>query len=138
VEDEAPVREGLCAALATAGYGVEAACTGSEAQVRLAAGLPNLLVLDIGLPDMDGRDLLQRLRAEARTRDLPILVLTGLGSIQPDQVLALGADEFLTKPVSPQVLSATVARLLRQPARESRGEGTGMSATAQDSTGSRS
>jgi CheY-like chemotaxis protein len=137
VEDEVFVREALRAALMAEGYGVDGVCSGIEAQERLAAGLPNLLVLDIGLPDVDGRDLLKQLRADARTRDLPILILTGLDSIQPHQVLTLGADEFLTKPVSPQVLSATVARLLRRPGRESRGEGTGMSAAAQDSTGSR-
>jgi PAS domain S-box-containing protein len=134
VEDEVFVREALRAALMADGYGVDGVCSGIEAQERLAASLPNLLVLDIGLPDVDGRDLLKQLRADARTRDLPILILTGMDSIQPDQVLTLGANEFLTKPVSPQVLSATVARLLRRPARE----GAGMGAAAQDSTGSRS
>jgi GAF domain-containing protein/ActR/RegA family two-component response regulator len=112
VDDDAAVREALCTALTAASYGVEGAGTGVEALERLAAGPPNLLVLDIGLPDMDGRDLLKRLRADARTRDLPTLVLSGMDSIQPDEVLTLGADEFLTKPVSPQVLSTTVARLL--------------------------
>jgi PAS domain S-box-containing protein len=138
VDDEESAREAVCAVLAAEGYAVDGASTGVEGLERVAAGLPNLLVLDIGLPDVDGRDLLTQLRADARTRDLPILTLSGIGSIQPEQILALGADEFLAKPVSPQVLSATVARLLRRHGRESRGEGTGMSAPAQDNTGSRS
>jgi len=126
VEDEESLREGLCAALNASRYRVDGAATGIEALERLAADPPDLLVLDIGLPDVDGRDILKRLRADARTQDLPILVLSGLDSIQLDQMLRLGADEFLTKPVSPQVLSATVARLLRRPAREIPGRGAEM------------
>jgi PAS domain S-box-containing protein len=137
VEDEVFVREALRATLMAEGYGVDGVCSGIEAQERLAAGLPSLLILDIGLPDVDGRDLLKQLRADARTRDLPILILTGMESIRPEEILGLGADEFLTKPVSAQVVSATVARLLRRPGRERDGEGTGVSASTQDGTGSR-
>jgi signal transduction histidine kinase len=112
VEDEAPLREALCAALAVAGYGVDPARTVVEALERLAAARPDLLVLDIGLPDADGWEVLKRVRGAEGTRDLPVLVLTGLGYVHADQALALGADEFLAKPVSAQVLVETVARLL--------------------------
>jgi signal transduction histidine kinase len=112
VEDEAPTLEALCAALAVAGYGVDPARTVAEALERLAAARPDLLVLDFGLPDVDGWEVLKRVRGAAGTRDLPVLVLTGLGYVHADQALAIGADEFLAKPVSAQVLVETVARLL--------------------------
>ncbi len=112
VEDEAPTLEAFCTTLAVAGYGVDPARTVVEALKRLAAAPPDLLVLDIGLPDVDGWEVLKRVRGAEGTRDLPVLVLTGLGYVHADQALALGADEFLAKPVSAQVLVETVARLL--------------------------
>jgi len=114
VEDEAVVLEVLCDVLVRAGFAVEQAHDGAEALERLAAAQPDLLVLDIGLPDMDGWEVLKRLRGEERTRDLPVLVLTGLTHVRADQALALGADEFLAKPVSARVLVETAARLLAQ------------------------
>jgi len=114
VEDEAVVLEVLCDVLVRAGFAVEQAHDGSEALERLVAAQPDLLVLDIGLPDMDGWEVLKRLRGEERTRNLPVLVLTGLTHVRADQALALGADEFLGKPVSAQVLVETAARLLAQ------------------------
>lgn len=116
VDDEAQVLEGLCTVLATAGYTVDRARTGAEALERLTAAPPRLLLLDIGLPDMDGWTVLKQVRGGERTRDLPVLVLTGLEFVHANQALALGADEFLSKPVSPRVLVETVARLIARPA----------------------
>ncbi|MFI5338598.1 MAG: ATP-binding protein, partial [Candidatus Methylomirabilales bacterium] len=118
VEDQAPVLEALCAALQTAGHAVEPAQTGTQALSALAAAPPDLLVLDIGLPDVDGWAILGQLRSAEATRVLPVLVLTGLDQVRADQALALGADEFLAKPVSPRVLLETAARLLARSARE--------------------
>jgi PAS domain S-box-containing protein len=112
VEDEAPLREGLATVLEMAGYAVEQAGTGAQAQAALTGKLPDLLILDIGLPDMDGREILRRVRRTEETRALPVLVLIGLEHAPADQALALGADEFLSRPVSARVLTETVARLL--------------------------
>ena len=114
VEDEAPVLEALVAVLARAGYAVEQAERGAQALAALAASPPDLLVLDIGLPDVDGWEILTWVRGAEQTRDLRVLVLTGLEHVDANQALALGADEFLTKPVSPRVLVETVGCLFRR------------------------
>jgi signal transduction histidine kinase len=118
VEDEGPVLEALSLALQGVGYTVHRAANGAEALRLLAGTPPDLLLLDIGLPDMDGWEVLKQVRAEERTQGLPVLVLTGLEHVHADQALALGADEFLAKPVSARVLVETVDRLLAYPARE--------------------
>ncbi len=114
-DNEAKALEALCAALTDAGYRADQARTGAEALERLAATTFSLLVLDVDVPDGDGWKVLTQVRETERTRSLPVLVLTGLGSVSPDQALALGADEFLAKPVSARVLVETVARLLARP-----------------------
>jgi len=112
VEDDRILAEALADALGHAGYAVEAAGTGGEALQILGGRPPDLLLLDIGLPDMDGWDILRRVRDTDRTRDLPVLVLTGLGNASTEQAMALGADEFLSKPFSISVLVEVAARLL--------------------------
>jgi CheY-like chemotaxis protein/two-component sensor histidine kinase len=112
VEDHAPLLKTLCVFLRDAGYTVEGATTGAGALAATQDRRPDLIVLDIGLPDMDGWQVLRRLRADQRTRRLPVLVLTGLGEAQADQATALGASEFLTKPISPSALIGIVRNLL--------------------------
>jgi len=116
VEDEALVLEALVAVLASAGYAVEQAERGAQALAAMAVSPPDLLVLDIGLPDVDGWEILKWVRGAEQTRDLRVLVLTGLEHVDANQALALGADEFLTKPVSPRVLTETVGSLFRRAA----------------------
>ncbi|MBI2115157.1 MAG: response regulator [candidate division NC10 bacterium] len=116
VEDEALLRREMAETLGAAGFAVGEAATGAEALAALAGPPPDLLILDIVLPDLDGWEVLAQVRREGRTRGLPVLIITGLESIRADQALALGADEFLAKPVSAQVLVDTVGRLLRQAA----------------------
>ena len=113
VEDDAAIAEALAALLRNEGYGVEGATTGAEGLAAILANPPDLILLDIGLPDMDGREVLKRLRAGERTHSLPILVLTGLGEDLGEGALALGADEFLTKPISASVLTRIVGEILR-------------------------
>ena len=112
VEDDRILADGLVDALGRAGYAVESTGTGGEALQILEGRPPDLLLLDIGLPDMDGWDILRHVRDTDRTRDLPILVLTGLGNTSTEQAMALGASEFLTKPFSISVLVEVAARLL--------------------------
>ncbi|MBI4737477.1 MAG: GAF domain-containing protein [candidate division NC10 bacterium] len=118
VEDEALLRAQVADALGDAGFAVSHAPTGAEALAALTAQPLDLLVLDIALPDVDGWEVLRRVREGDRTRALPVLILTGLDAVHADQVLAMGADAFLAKPVSAQVLVETVGRLLRRRARE--------------------
>ncbi|HSB79384.1 MAG TPA: GAF domain-containing protein [Candidatus Methylomirabilis sp.] len=113
VEDDAATAEALAALLRNEGYGVEGAATGMEGLAAILANPPDLALLDIGLPDMDGREVLKRLRAGERTHSLPVLVLTGLGEDLGEGALALGADEFLTKPISASVLTRIVGEILR-------------------------
>jgi CheY-like chemotaxis protein len=112
VEDDRILADGLVDVLGRAGYAVESTGTGGEALQILQGRPPDLLLLDIGLPDMDGWDILRHVRDTDRMRDLPILVLTGLRNASTEQAMALGASEFLTKPFSISVLVEVVARLL--------------------------
>jgi len=113
VEDDAAISEPLVRALAREGHEVDHAATGADALERLADGRVDVLVLDLGLPDIDGVEVCRRAR-EDRPR-LRVLMLTARSS-ELDEVLGLdaGADDYLTKPFSLSVLSARVRALLRR------------------------
>jgi DNA-binding response OmpR family regulator len=114
VEDTREVRQLLEFALADAGYAVRTADSGAGALDAARAEPPDLVVLDLGLPDMDGVEVCRRLRSGPE--DPYVLMLTG----RTDEVdvlvgLAVGADGYLTKPVSPRELVARVGAMLRRP-----------------------
>ena len=113
VEDDAAISEPLVRALAREGHEVEHVDQGEAALDRLDARPVDLVVLDVGLPDVDGVEVCRRARA-AHPR-LAILMLTARSS-ELDEVLGLdaGADDYLTKPFSLSVLSARVRALLRR------------------------
>jgi PAS domain S-box-containing protein len=117
VEDERVFLRAVEDRLREAGFLVETAEDGEKALTRLAAHIPDLLILDLSLPRLDGWELLRLLRAEPTTASLPILVLTGLGVEHAERSVALGANEFLTKPVSGTILLNTVRALLETAAR---------------------
>ena len=123
VEDEALIRIPMAAALESAGFDVSQAAMGADALAVMEAEAFDLLILDVVLPDMEGWEILRRVREVEEVRTLPVLVVTGLESLNAEQALALGADEFLTKPVSPRVLVDTVVRLLASSAASSAGVG---------------
>jgi CheY-like chemotaxis protein len=114
IGDEAHNRVPMASALENAGFVVVAAATGGDALTAMEATAFDLLVLDILLPDLDGWQILRRVREAEDIRTLPVLLLIGSESVDAEQSLALGADEFLTKPVSPRVLVDTVIRLLAE------------------------
>jgi two-component system KDP operon response regulator KdpE len=114
VEDEAPLRNLLAASLASAGYQVHEAETGRRALAAAAQQPPDLVILDLGLPDMDGQAVLQQLR---EWLNAPIVVLSARDQEQ-QKITALdhGADDYLTKPFSTGELLARIRVALRHAA----------------------
>ncbi|MCH9683777.1 MAG: response regulator transcription factor [Deltaproteobacteria bacterium] len=115
VEDDAPLARIVTRFLVRSGFEVWTCGTGAEVDDALAAHRPDLLILDIMLPDDDGLEICRRVRPEF---DGPILMLTARGE-DLDEVVGLdaGADDYLAKPVRPQVLLARLRALLRRSAR---------------------
>ena len=115
VEDDALLAEGLISVLTRAGHVVEHAATGRHADLLLVDELFDLVVLDVGLPDIDGFEVLRRLRL--RHSSTNVLVLTARDAVE-DRVhgLDLGADDYLTKPFSVTEFEARVRALLRRAA----------------------
>jgi two-component system, OmpR family, response regulator ChvI len=115
VEDEETIREAVAVALGRAGHVAECHGDGLEAWTAFAASLPDLVVLDIGLPRMDGLELCRRLRGLSET--LPIIFVTSREE-EFDRILGLeiGADDYLCKPFSMRELMARVKVLLRRAA----------------------
>jgi len=115
VEDEPSIAELIAINLTHAGYEVERAMQADIAAALMKEKLPSLLILDWMLPGKSGVQFARELRANERTRGLPILMLTAK-SEEVDKVLGLdsGADDYVTKPFSPKELVARVRALLRR------------------------
>jgi two-component system KDP operon response regulator KdpE len=111
VDDERQIRRFLRISLETNGYAVQECESGSAALSKAAQWRPDLIILDLGLPDMDGLDVLKRLREWTQT---PVIVLSAREADQ-DKVSALdgGADDYLTKPFSTAELMARMRAALR-------------------------
>ena len=119
VEDEPAIRELLKVNLVDAGYRVLEAVDAEEARRALNASLPDLLLLDWMLPGQSGLALARQLRGDARTRELPIIMVTAR-SDEADKVAGLEAwvDDYVTKPFSPRELKARIKAVLRRRAPE--------------------
>jgi two-component system KDP operon response regulator KdpE len=119
VDDEPEILRALRTNLAAHGYEVLSATSGAEAQAAYAARHPDLILLDLGLPDVDGLELVERIRAHAAT---PIVVLSARGA-ERDKVRALdlGADDYLTKPFGVEELLARIRVALRHAAHPASG-----------------
>jgi two-component system phosphate regulon response regulator PhoB len=123
VEDEPEMRELLCHNLRGVGMTVLTAATGSEAVSSATQELPDLILLDLTLPEMDGFEVCKQLRRDPRTEWIPIIVVSAR-SFELDRVLALelGADDYVTKPFSPRELILRIRRSLDRRAPVLRGE----------------
>ncbi|WP_319244346.1 response regulator [uncultured Propionivibrio sp.] len=113
VEDDVQLREALHQALQSAGYSVDAVADGRMADTTLLAGAYDAIVLDLGLPQLDGIEVLRRLRA--RSDSTPVLILSARDGIeQRVQGLKVGADDYLTKPFALPELEARIGALIRR------------------------
>ncbi len=121
VEDDASIRLGLEDTLKAKGFEVDAVSRGDVGLARAGELPPDLIVLDIMLPDMDGFEVCRRLKADSALREIPVIILSARGA-ELDRVrgLELGADDYVTKPFSLMELLARVTAVLR---RSGRGEG---------------
>jgi two-component system phosphate regulon response regulator PhoB len=115
VEDEAPIQELLQFNLERSKYRVSVVESGEEALSQAVQLQPDLILLDIMLPGADGLEVCKRLKADPKTQNIPIIMLTALCE-EADVVagLELGADDYITKPFSPRVLLARVKAALRR------------------------
>jgi two-component system alkaline phosphatase synthesis response regulator PhoP len=115
VDDEEAIRDLIAFNLAKEGYRVALAASGEEALRQVRAERPGLVLLDLMLPDIDGLEVCRRLKRDAATQDVPVLMLTAKGE-EADIVtgLELGADDYVTKPFSPRVLLARIRAVLRR------------------------
>jgi two-component system phosphate regulon response regulator OmpR len=124
IDDDARLTTMLGDYLLASGYDVESADSLAAGRARLnGSALPDAVVLDLMLPDGDGLDFCRELRAQARTRGLPLLMLTARGEPMDRVVgLELGADDYLPKPFEPRELLARLKALLRRAVPASSGD----------------
>jgi phosphate regulon transcriptional regulator PhoB len=115
VEDEPDIRNLIVLHLSRDGYRCRTAATGAEALHEARAQPPDLIVLDLMLPELDGLEVCRRLRADPATAALPIIMLTAKAD-EVDRIvgLELGADDYVVKPFSPKELVARVRAVLRR------------------------
>ena len=115
VDDEEDLLELVRYNLTKEGYDVTCVASGEEALKAARKLPPDLIVLDLMLPAVDGLEVCRRLKADARTREVPIIMLTAKGE-ESDMIAGLerGADDYIAKPFSPRVLGARIKALLRR------------------------
>jgi CheY-like chemotaxis protein len=111
VDDDADFRFGLRTALEMKGYQVEEAENGEEALAKLSARPPLLTLLDLQMPVMNGREMLQRMRANAELKEVPVVIISGFGFEWEAELM--GAQGYIGKPFEPEELQKTIANLLR-------------------------
>jgi len=128
IDDEGNIIEVVRLGLRYEGFHVESASDGEQGITAAQRINPDIIILDLGLPDMDGVEVCQRLRANPTTRDIPILMLTARDELQ-DRINGLesGADDYLTKPYEFDELVARIRAILRRQQRNAQGGAVGSS-----------
>lgn len=115
VEDEQDIADLIAFNLEQEGYRVESVSSGEDGLSRAKSALPDLIVLDIMLPEMNGLDVCRALRSDRTTQSIPIIMLTARDEeIDVVTGLEVGADDYITKPFSPKVLVARIRAVLRR------------------------
>jgi two-component system alkaline phosphatase synthesis response regulator PhoP len=119
VEDEEDILELVQYNLLKEGYNTNGVASGEEALTLIRSSLPDLVVLDLMLPGVDGLEVCRELKKDNKTQHIPVVMLTAKGE-ESDIVagLELGADDYITKPFSPKVLIARLRAVLRRRSRE--------------------
>lgn len=113
IEDEVANRQALAAMLKLEGYQVLEADSGRQALALLEKELPDLILLDLVMPEMDGYDVFRQLQSCERTRHIPVLVVSGLASAWDiERAAQAGLTNFLTKPFEPEELLARIQEAL--------------------------
>ncbi|MFM7782498.1 MAG: response regulator transcription factor, partial [Candidatus Limnocylindrus sp.] len=112
VEDERPLREALAEALSADGFSVEQAATGTAGLASFRANRPDLVLLDLMLPEMSGIEVCRAIRTSS---SVPVIMVTAKAS-ETDRIagLNLGADDYVTKPFSSRELAARIRAVLRR------------------------
>jgi CheY-like chemotaxis protein len=110
VEDNDDAREAMRILLELKGQRVVTARDGREAVQEVRTQLPDVALIDIGLPDVDGFEVARILRAQPENRDVRLIALTGYAA-ERDRALGAGFDDFLVKPVNPEALFSTLERV---------------------------
>ena len=115
VDDEEDVLELVRYNLDRNGYQTEIASSGEEALSKARKSLPDLIILDLMLPGIDGLEVCKKLKSDGKTEQIPVIMLTAKGD-ESDIVtgLELGAEDYVTKPFSPKILIARVRRILHR------------------------
>ena len=134
VEDDIDVGATIQRQLEREGYNCECAADGERALASVHHHVPDLILLDRGLPGLPGDEVVRRLKSDPRTRAIPVIMLTGKADESDELVgLALGADDYVSKPFSFKVLHARiVAQLRRQDTLEHRDEVSAVKSIALD------
>ena len=113
VDDNAPLHEIMRKMLELMGYDSTGAATGEEGLSKAVSERPDLVLLDIGLPDIEGREVARRLRSDPATKHIPIIAFTAMFDLSLGKsCVEMGCDDFLVKPVTHQVLQAKLKALL--------------------------
>ncbi len=118
VDDDPDILSLIRYILEQTGYRVETAFEGHDALRRAAIDVPDLMVVDLMMPGMDGVELCRRIRQDVHLRETPILILTALSNeISEIESLDAGADDYVTKPIAPKLFLSHVRALLRRSSR---------------------
>jgi two-component system phosphate regulon response regulator PhoB len=116
IDDEDLVRETVILALEHAGFAVEGLAESARAFERIKEAAPDLILLDLYMPEVSGLDICRRLKADPRTRGIPVVMFTGSNeTIDVISGISAGAFAYLTKPIDGEALIAKVRDLLRGP-----------------------
>ncbi len=114
-EDERDIRDLITFTLRFAGYEVVAASNGEEAVNLAFQELPDLILMDVRMPRMTGYEACEKIKADARTKDIPVMFLSAKGQESEIQTgLSVGADEYLLKPFAPDQLTTRIQAVLAQ------------------------